>query len=153
MDSSRPPEFFLDRSLGAGVAAHLRQLGWLIHRVVDHFPNDAQDVDDDVWMHYGLAHGWFPLHKDSRIRGRKVERRPLIEFDAPMFYLDNQQLKIDEMVRRFHNAQRQICRRALAGGAACYAVTAMESGEPGPEVPATSEAGRITPRTGRRQGA
>jgi len=37
-------------------------------------------------MRYGLAHGWFPLHKDGRIRGREVERRPLIEFDAPMFF-------------------------------------------------------------------
>lgn len=83
----------------------MRQLGWLIHRAVDHFPNDAQDVDDDVWMRYGLAHRWFPLHKDGRIRGREVERRPLIEFEAPMFYLDNQQLKIDEMARRFHHAQ------------------------------------------------
>jgi hypothetical protein len=124
LDSSKQPEFFLDRGLGTGVAAQLRQLGWLIHRAVDHFPNDAQDVDDDVWMRYGLEQGWFPLHKDGRIRGREVERRPLVEFDAPMFYLDNQQLKIDEMVRRFHNAQRQIYHRALAGGAGCYAVSA-----------------------------
>lgn len=75
-------------------------------------------------MHYGLKHGWFPLHKDGRIRGREVERRPLVEFDAPMFYLDNQQLKVKEMVRRFHSAQHQIYRRALIGGAGCYAVSA-----------------------------
>lgn len=112
--------------MGTGVAAQLRQLGWRIHRAVDHFPNDAQDVDDVAWMRYGLSNGWFPLHKDGRIRGREVERRPLDEFDAPMFYLDNQQLKIDEMVRRFHNAQHGVYHRARTSGAACYAVSANE---------------------------
>jgi hypothetical protein len=62
--------------------------------------------------------------KTGRITGREAERRPLTEFEAPMFYLDNQQLKIDEMVRRFHNAQVQIYRRARIGGAACFAVSA-----------------------------
>jgi hypothetical protein len=123
LGSSSPPEFFLDRGLGVGLAAALRELGWLIHRAADHFPDDAQSVQDDVWMEFGLTRGWCPLHKDSRIRGREAERRPLVKFDAPMFYLDNQQLKIAEMVRRFHNAQEQIYRKATAGGAACYAVS------------------------------
>ena len=124
LDSSTPPEFFLDRGLGKGVAAGLRAEGWIIHRTNDHFPDDAQDVDDDVWMRYGLDRGWFPLHKDGRIRGREVERRPIIEFDSPMFYLDNQQLKIAEMVRRFQSSRAQIYLRTRRGGAACWAVGA-----------------------------
>lgn len=104
MDSNKPPEFLLDRSLGKHVAAGLIERGWLIHRIVDFFPNDAQKTDDEVWMRFGLQRGWFPLHKDGRIRGKDAERRPLIEFDAPMFYLDNRQLQIAEMVRRFHAA-------------------------------------------------
>lgn len=124
LDSSGHPEFLLDRGLGVRVAAGLIDLGWHVHRAVDHFPNDAQDTSDDDWMRFGLARGWHPLHKDGRIRGREVERRPLQEFDAPMFYLDNQQLKIAEMIQRFHNAQRQIYRKVEAGGAACYAVSA-----------------------------
>lgn len=123
MDSKKPPEFFLDRGLGRGVAQGLRDAGWLIHRVSDYFPDDAQAIADPDWMRFGLARGWLPLHKDGRIRGRDVERRPLIEFDAPMFYLDNQQLRIAEMVRRFHTAQAQIHRAARRGGAACYAVS------------------------------
>ncbi|MEZ0341721.1 hypothetical protein ACAG25_17275 [Mycobacterium sp. pV006] len=101
----------------------MTELGWRIHRVVDHFPNDAQDVADDVWMRYGLERGWYPLHKDGRIRGTEAERRPLIEYDAPMFYLDNQQLRIDDMVQRFHSAQRQIYTKARNSGAACFAVS------------------------------
>ena len=123
MDSNGPPEFFLDRSLGKRVAAELTGLGWLIHLVVDHFPDEAQNIADEVWMRFGLSRGWYPLHKDGRIRGTEAERRPLIEFDAPMFYLDNQQLKITEMVRRFHGAQKQIHIKARSSGAACFAVS------------------------------
>lgn len=75
-------------------------------------------------MRFGLQRGWFPLHKDGRIRGKDAERRPLVEFDAPMFYLDNQQLRIAEKVRRFHAAQTQIYRKTRTSGAACYAVSA-----------------------------
>jgi hypothetical protein len=124
LDSSKPPEFFLDRSLGKRVAEGLRVFGWRIHRIVDHFPNDAQHVDDVEWMRYGLRRNWFPLHKDGRIRGREVERRPLAEFSAPMFYLDNQQLPIAEMVRRFHGSQAQVYRARRRKRAACYVVSA-----------------------------
>jgi hypothetical protein len=123
LDSNAPPEFFLDRSLGKGVAAGLIELGWLVYRVVDYFPDDAQSIADEIWMRFGLGRGWYPLHKDGRIRGTDAERRPLIEFDAPMFYLDNQQLKITEMVRRFHAAQRQIHTKTRVSGAACFAVS------------------------------
>jgi hypothetical protein len=40
-----------------------------------------------------------------------------------MFYLDNQQLKITEMIRRFHAAQRQIHIKTRSSGAACFAVS------------------------------
>ena len=42
-----PPEFFLDRSLGRHVAEGLAELDWTVHRIVDHFPNDAQDIADE----------------------------------------------------------------------------------------------------------
>lgn len=125
MDLNEPPEFFLDRSLGKRVAAGLADLGWRIHRIADHFPNDAQDVADEIWMRHGLKQGWYPLHKDGRIRGTEAERRPLVEFQAPMFYLDNQQLRIAEMVRRFHAAQRQIYLKTQSAEAACFAVSAQ----------------------------
>lgn len=120
-----PPEFFFDRSLGKNVAERLIELGWLIHRIHDYFPNDAEDVSDPDWIEYGLQRGWIPLHKDGRIIGNPTERAPIERHVAPMFFLDNQRLPIVEMVRRFHDNQSKIYaithRRRKA--AACYAVS------------------------------
>lgn len=51
---TRPPEFFLDRGLGRRVAEELAVLGWLVHRIADHFPNDTQQVSDDEWLEHGF---------------------------------------------------------------------------------------------------
>jgi hypothetical protein len=88
-----PLEFFLDRGLGRGVADGLRAHGWLVHRVADHFPDDAQCVADEDWLSYGLERGWVPLCKDGRIKGRHHEREPLVVHSAVLFHLDNQQLR------------------------------------------------------------
>lgn len=76
-------------------------------------------------MDYGLQRDWFPLHKDSKIRGRPAERAPIEKYEMAMFYLDNQQLSIDEMVRRIHSQQNKIyaLARRRRQGAACYAIT------------------------------
>jgi hypothetical protein len=68
--------------------------------------------------------GWFPFHKDGRIRGNPSERRPIERDKSPMFYLDNQQLSIDEMVRRIHMNQTKIysLARRRRSVAACYPV-------------------------------
>lgn len=119
-----PLEFFLDRGLGRGVAEELTGLGWVIHRIADVFPNDAQDTSDGAWIEHGVAHGWVPLCKDGRIKGRTTERSPLVTYRATLFYLDNQRLLVAEMVRRFHQARHKIERRARRRGPAIYAVTA-----------------------------
>lgn len=118
------PEFFLDRGLGRRVAEGLRTLGWAVHRAADHFPNDAQDVPDEDWLRYGLDRGWSPLCKDGRIRGRQVERAPVEEYRAVLFYLDNQRLVVDEMVRRIHHAQQAVYRAVARGGPRAYAIGA-----------------------------
>lgn len=106
------------------MAQRLTDLGWQIHRITDHFPNDAQAVGDPDWMEFGLQRGWTPLHKDGRIRGNPTERAPIERHQAAMFYLDNQQLKVDEMVRRIHMNQSRIYALVLKrpSSAACYAI-------------------------------
>lgn len=102
----------------------MTELGWVIHRVADHFPDDAQAVPDEHWLSYGLARGWTPLCKDGRIRGRHAERAPLEEHRAVLFYLDNQRLLRADMVGRFHRAQELIYRAVRRGGPAAYGVNA-----------------------------
>lgn len=100
----------------------MRARGWVIHRIVDYFPNDAQDVEDQTWIEHGLDRGWTPLCKDGRIKGRDDEREPLERHRAVLFYLDNQQLTRAEMVRRFDQVRDKIERRVNRGGPAIYAV-------------------------------
>jgi hypothetical protein len=119
-----PLEFFLDRGLGRGVAEELTRLGWVIHRIVDVYPDDARDVPDEQWIEHGVERGWVPLCKDGRIKGRDKERSPLVIHQATLFFLDSQKIQVAEMVRRFHQSRHKIERRARRGGPAIYAVTA-----------------------------
>ena len=119
---TEPLEFLVDRSLGRSVPDKLELMGWRIHRIGDVFPNDAQDVTDEAWIEHGLDRNWVPLCKDGRIKGRAREHHPLIEYAAVLFYLDNQQLPIIEMVARFENNRDSITRAVLRGGPAIYAV-------------------------------
>lgn len=117
-----PPEFFLDRNLGRRVWEGLKALGWTVHCIGDVFPEDAQDVPDEEWIRHGLDRSWVPLSKDGRIKTRDLEIQPVLERRAVFFYLDNQQLRASEMVRR-PEAHRELIHRAVEnGGPAAYAV-------------------------------
>lgn len=117
-----PLEFFVDRNLGRSTPARLREQGWTLHLIAEEFPDDAQDISDEVWLDHGLARGWVPLCKDGRIRGRDHERAPIERHGGVLFYLDNQQLKIDEMVRRILGAEADIIAAVTRGGPALYAI-------------------------------
>ncbi|MEW2221653.1 toxin-antitoxin system, toxin component, PIN family protein [Streptomyces sp. NPDC006990] len=117
-----PPEFFLDRNLGRRVAEGLRAYGWTVHRIGDIFPDDGQDVADEEWIAHGLDQSWVPLSKDGRIKSRDLEIRPVLEREAVLFYLDNQQLRSVEMVERLHTHREAIHRAVGKGGPAAYAV-------------------------------
>ncbi|WP_336160485.1 hypothetical protein [Amycolatopsis sp. VC5-11] len=119
-----PPEFFLDRGLGRRLAEELTDLGWIVHRAAAHFPDDAQHVANEDWLDYGLARGWSPLCKDGRIKGRDTERAPLETYGGVLFYLDNQRLRVDDMVARFEQHRQAIHRAVARGGPRAYAVGA-----------------------------
>jgi hypothetical protein len=117
-----PPEFFLDRNLGRRVAEGLRACGWTVHRIGDVFPDDGQDVPDEQWIAHGLDRSWVPLSKDGRIKTRDLEIQPVLEREAVLFYLDNQQLRSIEMVERLVACCDAIHRAVEKGGPAAYAV-------------------------------
>ncbi|MFH8656307.1 PIN-like domain-containing protein [Streptomyces afghaniensis] len=112
----------MDRNLGKTVPARLRDLGWQLHLVADEFPDDGQQTPDEEWVEHALLRGWVPLCKDGRIRGRDREREPIERLAGVLFYLDNQSLRIDEMVQRIHHAQAQIYRAVTRGGPAIYTI-------------------------------
>lgn len=117
-----PPEFLLDRNLGRRVAEELRDRGWAVHRIVDVFPADVQDIPDAEWITYGLDRSWVPLSKDGRIKTRDAEIQPVLDRCAVLFYLDNQQLRSLEMVERLDTHRTAIHRAIEKGGPAAYAV-------------------------------
>ncbi|MGW5613078.1 PIN-like domain-containing protein [Streptomyces sp. NPDC003877] len=112
----------MDRNLGKTVPTRLRDLGWQLHLVADEFPEDGQRTPDEEWVEYALVRGWVPLCKDGRIKGRDREREPIERLAGILFYLENQSLRIDEMVQRIHQAQAQIYRAVRRGGPAIYAI-------------------------------
>jgi hypothetical protein len=99
------PEFFFDRSLVRTTAAGLRNHGWTVHLVGDHFPNDGQLTSDEEWMTYGIENGWALLAKDKRIRYVPREREALTV--GTLFVLSNGNLRVHQMVTWFHEASRR----------------------------------------------
>ena len=96
--------------------------GWTVHHIGDVFPDDGQDVADEEWITHGLDRSWVPLSKDGRIKTRDLEIRPVLEREAVLFYLDNQQLRSGEMVERLDAHCEAIHRAVDTGGPAAYAV-------------------------------
>jgi hypothetical protein len=103
------PEVFLDRCLGKGTAEELRGLGWLVHTVHDHFPNEGEDASDEEWIAYGVNRGWVMLTKDKRIRYRAEEIGALAS--GHIVCLSNGQLKRQDAVNRFDAARDAIVRQ------------------------------------------
>jgi uncharacterized protein with PIN domain len=77
MSSDRPPEFFLDRSLGKISARRLREAGHVVHLIAEYYPRDAQEVGDAEWIAEGCRRGWILITKDRRIRYRTEELEAL----------------------------------------------------------------------------
>ncbi|MDQ1037801.1 hypothetical protein QFZ75_004217 [Streptomyces sp. V3I8] len=96
--------------------------GGTVHRIGDVFPDDGQSVPDEEWITHGLDRSWVPLSKDGRIKTRDLEIRPVLEREAVLFYLDNQQLRSIEMVERLVAHRDAIHRAVKNGGPAAYAV-------------------------------
>lgn len=97
MSSAAQPEFFLDRSLGKNTAARLRNSGYTVHLIADHYPADASNVPDEEWIAEGCSHGWVLLTKDKRIRYRARELTAL--HGGHLFCLAGGNMTIADMSR------------------------------------------------------
>lgn len=118
-----PPEFLVDRNFGKTVPLRLAELGWRLHLVAEVFPHDGMHTEDETWVEHAFVNGWMPLCKDGRIKGRDHEREPVERHRGVLFYLNNQQLLVADMVQWIHQAQALIYRACQRPGPACYAIT------------------------------
>lgn len=98
----RPPEFFLERSLGKLSADGLRREGWIVHPIHEHFENHAEDVADADWIAFGCDQGWVCLTKDKKIRYRAAEIDALTH--GHIFCLADGNLGVAEAIKRFADA-------------------------------------------------
>jgi hypothetical protein len=119
-----PPEFLLDRSLGRSVADGLSDLGWVVHRVSEYFPNDGQSVPDDEWVAFGGSRDWACLAKDKRIAKAAWDAAV-----APVFSLSRGTWRSSDMVAAFEAAKRQIWAKALQGDGRSFWIV-YEDGRP-----------------------
>ncbi len=85
--SPKPPDFFLNRSLGRLLVANaLRSSGLIVRTMWDVYgPNAEQTVQDADWLAEGSGNGWVLLTKDQRIRYVEVERRAIADNNGRVF--------------------------------------------------------------------
>lgn len=117
MSSDRQPEFFFDRSLGKISAHRLREQGHVVHRIAEHYPNDAQQIADEDWISEGCRLGWVLLTKDRRIRYRAQELAALQ--DGFLFCLSDGNANLDTISETWSLAMPAI-HRAVARRAAGF---------------------------------
>jgi hypothetical protein len=120
----RPPEFFIDRSLGRKhLAEALRACGLVVHTMAVVYGEEAaQSLPDEQWLRDVAAKGWVVLMKDDAIRRRPAEREALIDAGVRAFCLTNAQLRATEQTARFVNNRHRIIQQARKPGPYIYGV-------------------------------
>jgi hypothetical protein len=108
--------------LGKTAPALLRAHGWLIHLIADHFPDDAQKIDDPECIEYGLSRGWSLLTQDERIRRQPAALAPLRRYQGMIFCLATADLLAEAKADWFHRRQGAIYDRVRAGRAGFFLV-------------------------------
>ncbi|MGO9884864.1 MAG: hypothetical protein ACLPV4_17855, partial [Solirubrobacteraceae bacterium] len=72
--AERPPEFFLDRSLGRHIVADaLREVGLTVTTMADRYPETEESVKDETWIREVTHDGLVILMKDDQIRRKPRE--------------------------------------------------------------------------------
>ena len=120
----KPPEFFIDRSLGKKhLAEALRARGFTVHTMASVYGEKrAQEMPDEEWLRDAGTNGWVVLMKDDRIRTRPAERDALARAGVRAFCLTNAQLRAHEQTTRFVRNIGRIEQRCRKSGPFIYGV-------------------------------
>jgi hypothetical protein len=100
----------------------LREAGWLVHDITDHFVNDAQDVSDPDWMKFGLERGWSLLTQDKRIRNQVEALQLLNHYRGQIFCLSSGGLLVRARAARFEAHRAAINHHTGQDGAGFFVV-------------------------------
>ncbi len=100
------PHFFVDRSLGGvTVPRLLREAGWDLTTLAEHYGKPADEAVDDVdWLALAGGNGWPVLMKDEKIRYRAAERAAVVDAGVRAFCLASGNLKSADNGRTVHPA-------------------------------------------------
>jgi hypothetical protein len=121
--SDKPPEFFVDRSLGKGIVDGLRAAGLTVHSMAEVYGEvKAQRLPDETWLRDAGKNGWIVLTKDDPIRRRPAERDALTDAAVRVFCLTNRNLRGVEQTARFVSNRHRIIRQARKPGPYIYGV-------------------------------
>lgn len=121
--SDKPPEFFVDRSLGKSIVEGLRTAGLTVHSMAEVYGEaKAQRLPDETWLHDAGENGWIVLTKDDAIRRRPAERDALTDAAVRVFCLTNRNLRGAEQTARFVSNRHRIIRQARKSGPYIYGV-------------------------------
>lgn len=83
----KPPEVFVDRSLGRRKVPEALRTADLEVTVVVHDDVFPQDTDDEVWLREAGRHGWIVLTKDEGIRWKRGAQRVIVDAGVRCFCL------------------------------------------------------------------
>ena len=125
MDS---PHFFIDRSLGGvTVPRLLREAGWELTTLAEHYGKPADEAVDDVdWLALAGGNGWPVLMKDEKIRYRAAERAAVVDAGVRAFCLASGNLKSAEMAGLFIQHQAAIWQHATGAEPGLWVVSRRE---------------------------
>ena len=121
--NDKPPEFFVDRSLGKSIVEGLRATGLVVHSMADIYgEKQAQRLPDETWLRDAGKNDWIVLTKDDAIRRRPAERDALTDAAVRVFCLTNRNLRGAEQTERFVSNRHRILRQATKPGPYIYGV-------------------------------
>ena len=121
--NDKPPEFFVDRSLGKSIVDGLRETGLVVYSMADIYgEKQAQSLLDETWLRDAGENNWIVLTKDDAIRRRPAERDALTDAAVRVFCLTNRNLRGGEQTERFVSNRHRILRQARKPGPYIYGV-------------------------------
>jgi hypothetical protein len=123
--SQRPPEFFVDRSLGRHrVPEALRSAGWPLRTHHEVYGERDERIRDVEWLELCGKLGLAVLSKDRRIRYRPTEIDAIRRFGVRAFVLTSGSLRAAEQAARFEHNRHRIEEACAGAGPALFAVHA-----------------------------